>query len=60
MFLQILPPDAFETPTESTFDAQLLFVILGLIVAVFTIIKAAKFLSKIKVSSLVKKINYTT
>jgi hypothetical protein len=60
MFLQILPPDAFATSTKSDFDTQLLFVILGLIVAVFTFIKVAKFLSKIKVSSLVKKLNYTS
>lgn len=60
MFLQILPPDAFATSTESNFDAQLLFVILGLAVAVFAIIKVAKCLNKIKVSSIVKKLSYTS
>ncbi|WP_157812218.1 hypothetical protein [Polaribacter sp. ALD11] len=53
MFLQILPPDAFAT-SENVLDNQLLMVILGLGVSVFVIIKGAKFLSKIKVSRLVK------
>ena len=50
MFLQILPPDAYATTaTETVIDNQLLFVVLGLAIGVFTIIKVAKVLSKIKI-----------
>ncbi|MFD2529594.1 MULTISPECIES: hypothetical protein [Polaribacter] len=50
MFLQILPPDAYATTaTETVIDNQLLFVVLGLAIGVFAIIKVAKVLSKIKI-----------
>jgi hypothetical protein len=39
---------------------QWLFAILGLIAVVFIRIKGAKFLSKMKVSPKVKKLNYTS
>jgi hypothetical protein len=49
----------FASLTESNFDIQW-FVILGLAAAVFTLIKVAEFLSKMKVSPKVKKLNYTS
>ena len=58
MFLQILPADK-EPILESVLDNQLLFVILGLAVGVFAIIRLAKFLSKIKINSNSKKPSYT-
>ena len=45
MFLQILPPDNVAT-AQSIFENQLVFVILGVAVLGFAILKIAKFLSK--------------
>ncbi|MFT6959019.1 MAG: hypothetical protein ACJA17_000105 [Polaribacter sp.] len=59
IYIQISPPDVFASLTESNFDIQW-FVILGLAAAVFTLIKVAEFLSKMKVSPKVKKLNYTS
>lgn len=58
MFLQILPADK-ETIAESIIENQLVFVILGLTLGVFAIIRIAKFLSKIKINSISKKPSYT-
>lgn len=54
MFLQILPPDNVVA-TQSIFENQLLFVLLGLAVGVFAILKTAKYLSKIKLTRSSKK-----
>ncbi|MDX6745313.1 hypothetical protein SHK09_00800 [Polaribacter sp. PL03] len=59
MILQILPPEGIIV-SESFFDTQLLFVILGMAAAVFVIIKGAKLLSKINISKTVKKPSYTS
>ncbi|WP_299671501.1 hypothetical protein [uncultured Polaribacter sp.] len=58
MFLQILPPETVAT--SSIFDTHLLFIILGLAIGVFAIIKTAKLLSKIKVSKTAEKPSYTS
>ena len=59
MFLQILPPNAFENQSESILDNQLLLVILGLSLSVFAIIKIAKILSKIKISKTAENASFT-
>lgn len=59
MFLQILPPDTVTT-SESFLDNQLVLVVVGLAVAVFAIIKAAKFLNTIKLSKSIDKPSYTS
>ncbi len=58
MFLQILPPDNVAT-TESIFENQLVFVILGLTIGVFAILKITKYLSKIKFAKTSNKPSYT-
>lgn len=58
MFLQILPPDNFEA-TQSIFENQLVFVILGLTIGVFAILKLTKYLSKIKFAKSSNKPSYT-
>jgi hypothetical protein len=57
MFLQIMPPDNIAT-AESVFENELLFVLLGLSVSVFVILRVAKYLSKIKVNKTTSKPNY--
>lgn len=47
MFLQILPADKVST-VQSVFENQLVFVILGLAISVFIILKITKSLSQIK------------
>ena len=59
MFLQILPPDNVAT-AQSIFENQLVFVILGLTISVFLILKVAKFLSKIKFNKSSRKPSYTS
>ena len=59
MFLQILPPDNVAA-TSSVFDNQLVFVLIGLSIGVFAILKIVKYLSKIKVSKTNKKPIYTS
>ena len=59
MFLQILPPDNVAA-TTTVLDNQLVFVLLGLAVGVFAILKIVKYLSKIKVSKTNKKPIYTS
>lgn len=59
MFLQILPADNVAT-AESIFENQLVFVILGLAISVFAILKIAKFLSKIKFTKNSNKPSYTS
>ncbi|ARV07211.1 hypothetical protein BTO04_11170 [Polaribacter sp. SA4-10] len=50
MFLQILPADNIAT-VQSVFENELLFVVLGLSISVFIILKIIKVLSKIKLTS---------
>ncbi len=59
MFLQILPPDNVVT-VQSAFENQLVFVILGLAISVFAILKITKFLSKIKINKTNNKPSYTS
>ncbi|WP_157662458.1 hypothetical protein [Polaribacter sp. SA4-10] len=47
MFLQILPADKVST-VQLVFENQLVFVILGLAISVFTILKITKFLSQLR------------
>ena len=57
MFLQIMPPDNIAT-AESIFENELLFVLLGLSVSVFVLLRVAKYLSKIKVNKTTSKPSY--
>ena len=57
MFLQIMPPDNIAT-AESIFENELLFVLLGLSVSVFVILRVAKYLSKIKINKTASKPSY--
>lgn len=59
MFLQILPPDNVTT-TQSIFENQLVFVILGLAVGVFAILKITKYLSKLKFTKNSNNPSYTS
>ncbi|QNM85121.1 hypothetical protein H9W90_13105 [Polaribacter pectinis] len=59
MFLQILPPDNVAT-AQSVFENEIVFVILGLAIAVYAILKFTKFLSKIKVSKGSNNPSYTS
>ncbi len=59
MFLQILPPNNVIA-SKSTLDNQLLFVVLGLAIGVFVILRIAKLLSKIKVAKSPKNPAYTS
>ncbi|PWG05665.1 hypothetical protein [Polaribacter aquimarinus] len=59
MFLQILPPDNTLT-AESIFENQLLFVILGLTIGVFAILRITKYLSKLKFEKTSNKPSYTS
>ncbi|MFK8059659.1 MAG: hypothetical protein AB8B78_06150 [Polaribacter sp.] len=59
MFLQILPPDNVAT-TETILENQLVFVILGLAIGVFAILRIAKYLSKLKISKTVTKPSFTS
>jgi len=53
MFLQILPADKV-TLVDIILENQLFFVILGLAIGAFVIIRIAKLLSKIKIKNLSK------
>ncbi len=59
MFLQILPADNIST-VQSVFENQLGFVILGLAVSVFAILKLSKALSKIKMNGSIKRPSFTS
>ena len=59
MFLQILPPDNVAT-SQSIFENQLVFVILGLTIGVFAILRITKYLSKIKFAKASNKPSYTS
>jgi hypothetical protein len=59
MILQILPPDKGGL-SQSIFENQLLFVLLGLTIGVFIILKIAKYLSTIKVVKRAKKTVHTS
>ncbi|MCI2228544.1 hypothetical protein MC378_05150 [Polaribacter sp. MSW13] len=59
MFLQILPPDNIIA-TSSIFENQLGFVIFGLAIGVFVLLKIVKFLSKVKLLKNHKKTLYTS
>ena len=48
MFLQIFPPDN-AIISESVFESQLVFVLLGLTISVFFILRVNKLLSKVRV-----------
>ena len=49
MFLQTLPKNN-EATVQSVFENEIVFVILGLAISVFVILKFTKYLSKIKIS----------
>lgn len=59
MFLQILPPDNVAT-AQSIFENELVFVILGLAISVFVILRVAKYLSKIKMNKGISKPSYSS
>jgi hypothetical protein len=59
MFLQIMPPDNVAT-AQSIFENELVFVILGLAVSVFVILRVAKYLSKIKINKSTSKPSYSS
>jgi hypothetical protein len=59
MFLQILPPDNVAT-AQSIFENELVFVILGLAISVFVILRVAKYLSKIKMNKNTSKPSYSS
>ncbi|RCS25995.1 hypothetical protein DUT90_09450 [Polaribacter sp. WD7] len=59
MFLQILPADKL-TFTEIVLENQLAFVVLGMAISAFAIIRAAKYLSKIKIVRVSNKPSYTS
>ena len=59
MFLQILPPDNVAT-AQSIFENELVFVILGLAISVFVILRVAKYLSKIKMNKNTNKPSYSS
>ena len=59
MFLQILPQDNVAT-AQSIFENQLVFVILGLTLGVFAILKITKYLSKLKFSKSANNPSYTS
>ena len=59
MFLQILPSD-YNAKEEFFLDNQLIFVILGLAISVFVILRIAKYLSKINFNRISKKPSYTS
>ncbi|ARV15605.1 hypothetical protein [Polaribacter sp. SA4-12] len=59
MFLQIMPPDNVVT-AQSIFENELVFVLLGLAVSVFAILRVAKYLSKIKINKSISKPSYSS
>lgn len=59
MLLQILPPDNVAT-AQSIFENQLVFVILGLAIGVFAILKITKYLSKLKFTKNTNSPSYTS
>ena len=59
MILQILPPDKGDL-SQFIFENQLVFVLLGLAIGVFIILKVAKYLSTIKVVKSSKKTVHTS
>lgn len=59
MFLQILPADK-ETLLDTILENQLLFVVLGLTIGVFLILRIAKMLSKIRLVKVSRKPSYTS
>ena len=59
MILQILPPDKGDL-SQFIFENQLLFVLLGLAIGVYVILKIAKYLSTIKVVKGAKKTVHTS
>ncbi|MEE9408804.1 MAG: hypothetical protein V3V28_12095 [Polaribacter sp.] len=59
MFLQILPPDNIAT-AQSVFENELVFVIIGLAIVVYAILKLTNFLSKIKITKDASKPSYTS
>ena len=59
MILQILPPDKGSL-SQSIFENQLVFVLLGLAIGVYIILKIAKYLSTIKVVKRAKKAVHTS
>lgn len=59
MFLQILPSD-YNAKEEFFLDNQLIFVVLGLAISVFVILRVAKFLSKININKVSEKPSFTS
>ena len=59
MILQILPPDKGNL-SQFIFENQLLFILLGLAIGVYVILKIAKYLSTIKVVKRAKKTVHTS
>ena len=59
MILQILPPDKGGL-SQSIFENQLVFVLLGLAIGVYVILKIAKYLSTIKVVKGAKETVHTS